>query len=98
MSECPHKILKSLWIHSGSCHIAAVGMPADMGRDVRKLYAEDVIVALDCMLETVFPVQGYKRQAPVISEKVWRGLLCSLTLIRDLICGFFSSGQRFARG
>ena len=65
----PHKILKSLWVHSGSCHIAAVGMPADMRRDVRKLYAEDVVVSLDCVLETVFPVQGYKRQASVISEK-----------------------------
>ena len=38
----PHKVLKSLWVHSGSCHITAVGMPADMRRDVRKLYAEDV--------------------------------------------------------
>lgn len=65
----PHKVLKSLWIHSGSCHIAAVGMLADMRRDVRKLYAEDVVVSLDCVLETVFPVQGYKRQASVISEK-----------------------------
>lgn len=65
----PHKVLKRLWIHSGSCHITAVGMPADMRRDVRKLYAEDVVVSLDCVLETVFPVQGYKRQAPVISEK-----------------------------
>lgn len=65
----PHKVLKSFWIHSGSCHITAVGMPADMRRDVRKLYAEDVVVSLDCVLETVFPVQGYKRQAPVISEK-----------------------------
>lgn len=62
----PHKVLKSLWIHSGSCHIAAVGMLADMRRDVRKLYAEDVVVSLDCVLETVFPVQGYKRQASVI--------------------------------
>ena len=26
----PHKVLKSLWVHSGSCHIAAVGMPADI--------------------------------------------------------------------
>lgn len=65
----PHKVLKSFWVHSGSCHIAAVGMPADMRRDVRKLYAEDVVVSLDCVLETVFPVQGYKQQAPVISEK-----------------------------
>ena len=64
-----HKVLKSLWVHSGSCHITAVGMPADMRRDVRKLYAEDVVVSLNCVLETVFPVQGYKRQAPVISEK-----------------------------
>lgn len=41
----PHEVLKSLWVHSGSCHIDAVGMPADMRRDVRKLYAEDVFVA-----------------------------------------------------
>ena len=30
----PHQILERLWVHARLCHVAAVGMTADMGRDV----------------------------------------------------------------
>ena len=29
-----HQVLQCLWIHAGASHVAAVGMAADMGRDV----------------------------------------------------------------
>ena len=39
-----HQVLQCLWVHAGACHVAAVGMAADMGRDVGNLDSVRVIV------------------------------------------------------
>ena len=39
-----HQVLQCLWIHAGAGHVAAVGMAADMGRDVGNLDSVRVIV------------------------------------------------------
>ena len=41
----PHKVLQGLWIHACSCHIAAVGMPANVRSDVRHLHSVNIVVA-----------------------------------------------------
>lgn len=65
----PHKVLQSLWVHSCSRHVATVSMPTNMRSDVRHLYLKNVIVSLDCVIESVFPMHGYFRHSILISEK-----------------------------
>ena len=38
----PHQVLECLRVHARLRHVAAVGMAADMGRDVRHLHAVDI--------------------------------------------------------
>jgi len=65
----PHQVLERLGVHTRLCHVAAVGMAADMGRDVRHLHPVDIVVPLDHMVETVFPVHRHQRVAVLIREK-----------------------------
>lgn len=69
-----HQVLQCLWIHAGAGHIAAIGMAADMRRDVGKLNSVNLIVAFDHMVEAVFPVHCNLRQSFLIQEQkpaVW---------------------------
>lgn len=68
-ARMPHKVLQSLGVHSYSRHIATVCMSTNMRSDVRHLYLENVIVSLDCVIESVFPMHGYFRHSILISEK-----------------------------
>ena len=54
-----HQVLQGLGIHAGSCHVAAVGMPAYMRSDAGKLHPVDLVVAVHHVLEPVLPVHGY---------------------------------------
>ena len=54
-----HQVLQCLGIHAGSCHVAAVGMPAYMRSDAGKLHPIDLVVAVHHVLEPVLPVHGY---------------------------------------
>lgn len=65
----PHKVLERLWVHARLRHVAAVGVSADMGRDVRHLHPVDVIVPLDHMVEAVFPMHRHFRVAVLVREK-----------------------------
>ena len=65
----PHQVLERLGVHAGFCHVAAVGMAADMGCDVRHLHPVDIIVPLDHVVETVFPMHGYFRVAILVCEQ-----------------------------
>ncbi len=65
----PHQVLECLWIHSRLCHVAAVSVAAGMGRDVRHLHPVDIVVPLDHMVETVFPVHCHQRVAVLIHKK-----------------------------
>ena len=51
------------------CHVAAVGMSADVGRDVRHLHPVDIVVPLDHGVEAVFPMHRYQRVAVLIHKK-----------------------------
>ncbi len=65
----PHQVLERLGVHSRFCHVAAVGMAADVGRDVRHLHPVDIVVPLDHVVEAVFPMHGYQWVAVLIREK-----------------------------
>lgn len=65
----PHQVLERLWIHAGLCHVAAVGMAADMGSDVWNLHPVDVIVPLDHTVKSVFPMHRHQRHSVLIREK-----------------------------
>ena len=40
----PHEVLERFGVHARPCHVAAVGVAADMGRDVGKLDTENLVV------------------------------------------------------
>ena len=64
-----HQVLQCLWIHAGACHVAAVGMAADVGRDVGNLDSVNLIVAFDHMVEAVFPVHCNLRQSLLVQKQ-----------------------------
>ena len=57
-----HQVLQCLWIHAGAGHVAAVGMAADVGRDIGNLDSVNLIVAFDHMVEAMFPVHCHLGQ------------------------------------
>ena len=65
----PHQVLERLGVHARLRHVAAVGMAADMGRDVRHLHPVDIVVPLDHVVEAVFPMHRHQRVAVLIREK-----------------------------
>lgn len=65
----PHQILQCLRIHSGSCHIAAVGMAANVWSDVWNLHSVNLVVPIHHVVEAVFPVHGYQWEACFIYKK-----------------------------
>ena len=64
-----HQVLERLWVHPGFGLIAAVGMAADVRRDVGHLDPVDIVVAFDHMVEPVLPVHGHFRQAVLIQKQ-----------------------------
>ena len=64
-----HQVLQCLWVHAGACHVAAVGMAADVGRDVGNLDSVNLIVAFDHMVEAVFPVHCNLRQTLLVQKQ-----------------------------
>ena len=64
-----HKILKRFRIHPAFCHVAAVGMPANVWSNVWHLNPVNIIVAAYHTVESVFPVHGYQRHSFFVSEK-----------------------------
>ena len=65
----PHQVLERLGVHARLRHIAAVGMVADVGRDVGHLHPVDIVVPLDHVVEAVFPMHRHFRVAVLIREK-----------------------------
>lgn len=63
----PHQVLQRLRVHARFRHIAAVGVAADMRRDVRHLHPADIIIPLYHVVEPVFPVHRYKGIAVLIA-------------------------------
>ncbi len=55
-----HKVLEGLGVHPRFCHIAAVGMPADVGRYAWNLDEEYLVVPVDHVLESMFSLGPYK--------------------------------------
>ena len=64
-----HQVLERLGIHARLRHVAAVGMAADVGRDVRHLHPVDIVVPLDHVVEAVFPMHGHFRVSVLVREK-----------------------------
>ena len=65
----PHKVLERLRVHSGLRHIGAVGVSADVGRDVGHLLPVDIVVPLYRMVEAVLPVHCYLRHSVLVEEQ-----------------------------
>ena len=61
-----HQILQRFRVHACLGLIAAVGMAADVRRDVRHLNAVNLIVLADHAVETVFPVQRHQRHTVIV--------------------------------
>ncbi len=57
----PHQVLQRFRIHACLCLIAAVGMAADVRRDIRHLHPVNLVVLADHAVEAVFPVQRDQR-------------------------------------
>ena len=64
-----HQVLQGLGIHTRPCHVAAVGMAANVRRDIRYLNPIDIIVALHHVVETVLPVHGHQGHTSFVYEK-----------------------------
>ncbi len=64
-----HKVLKGLGVHSCSCHIAAVCMPANVWGYARHLKFEYFIVPCDCVFEPMLPMHCDFGHTVLISEK-----------------------------
>lgn len=64
-----HQVLQGLGIHTEPCHVAAVGVAANVRRDIRYLNPIDIVVALHHVVETVLPVHGHKWHSCFIYEK-----------------------------
>lgn len=64
ISECP-----ILGIHPGFCLVAAVGVAANVRRNVWHLKAEDFIVAVNGVVKTVLPMHGHFRHPVFVSEE-----------------------------
>lgn len=47
----PHQVLERLGVHAGLRHVAAAGVGADVGRDIRHLHPVDIVVPLDSSKE-----------------------------------------------
>ena len=58
-----HKVLQCLCVHSRFSHIAAIGVAADVRGNVRQLKAVNVIVPLNHIVESVFPVHCDQRHS-----------------------------------
>ena len=65
-----HQVLQCLRIHPSLGPIAAVGMAADVRRNVGHLHPVNLIVAPYHVVEAVLPVHGHQRQA------ISRDILC----------------------
>ena len=65
----PHQVLERLGVHARFRHVAAVGMAADVGRDIRHLHPVDIVVPLDHVVEAVFPMHRHQRIAVLIRKK-----------------------------
>ena len=65
----PHQVLQRLWIHASLRLVAAVGMSANVRRNLRHLYFENAVVSIDRMLESMFSMQRHLRHSILVSEK-----------------------------
>lgn len=65
----PHQVLQRLRVHAGFRHVAAVGVAADMRRDVRHLHPVDIVIPLYHVVEPVFPVHRHQRVAVLIQKQ-----------------------------
>ena len=52
----PHQVLECLEVHARLRHIAAVGMAADVGSDIRHLHLADIVVPLNHVVESLSPM------------------------------------------
>ena len=64
-----HQVLQGLGIHTGPCHVAAVGMTAYVRRDIRKLDLVDIIIAVDHVVESMLPVHSHQGHAIIVYEE-----------------------------
>ena len=65
----PHQILQCLRIHPGLCHVGTVGVAAYMRSDVWHLHPVNLIVPCYHMVESMFPMHGYKRHSLIVKEQ-----------------------------
>ena len=64
-----HQILQCFWIHSGFCHIWAIGVSAYMRCNVWHLHPVNVIVSADHMIKAVLPVHCHKWYSIIIVKQ-----------------------------
>ena len=65
----PHEVLERLRVHARLGLIAAVGMAADVRRDVGHPHPVNVVVAVHHVVEAVLPVHGHQRQAILVQKQ-----------------------------
>lgn len=64
-----HQILQCFRIHAGLCHIGTICMSANMRGNIGHLNLIDFIVPADHMIESVFPMHGYKWHSIFVQKK-----------------------------
>ena len=80
-----HQVLQCLGVHACLCLIAAIGVAADMRRDIRHLNAIDIVVFADHVVEAVFPVHCDQRHAVIVNIQE-----TAVTVHKFLSLGFHS--------
>ncbi len=78
----PHEVLERLGVHARPRHVAAVGVTADVGRDVWQLDTENFIVAGYHVVEPMLPVHGHQGKSLLVQEQE------PAVLIPFLLCSF----------
>lgn len=64
-----HQILQCFGIHSGFRLVAAVSVPANVRRNLRKLHPKNAVVSVHRILKPMLPMKCYLRHSILISEK-----------------------------
>ena len=104
----PHQVLQRFRVHACLRLIAALGVAADMRRDIRHLDAINLIVFADHAVEAVFPVQRDQRHTVIVEVQEPAVAVHELLLLRfssvlddclkapsDYINAFLKTGQVF---
>ena len=80
-----HQILQRLRVHASFCLIAAVGMTADVWRNIRHLNAIDIIILADHVVEAMFPMHCDQWYAVIVNIQE-----TTVTVHKFLSLGFHS--------